>query len=236
MFKNDIMISIICVTYNAEDLIEITLKSILYQTYTNYELIVIDGSSTDKTLNLINHIYKGKLETISEPDDGIYDAMNKGINLAKGDWIYFLNAGDTFKAPDTLARIFYQSLDGSLLFGDTLLKTDNKVVSCPSKLDKLFFFSNTICLHSIFIDKRVFDDIGYFDLHYKVISDRDFLIRAFLKGFSFQHINSVVSIYDQEGFSAQNHNLYLQEQKYFRKTYFTFIDILKYSFLKIYLK
>jgi glycosyltransferase involved in cell wall biosynthesis len=233
MIEGGNFISIICVTYNAEELIEITIKSILEQTYSNFELIVIDGSSTDKTLSLIKHLYKANLKILTEPDSGIYDAMNKGISLASGDWIYFLNAGDTFKDVDVLARIFSQPLFGSLLFGDTLLKTDNKVVTCPSKLDKSFFFSNTICLHSIFINKRVFDIIGDFNLHYKVISDRDFLFRVFLNGFSFQHVNSVVSIYDQEGFSAKNHGLYLQEQRSFRNLNFTLLDFLMYSIQKI---
>ena len=97
--------SIITVTYNAEATIEVTLHSVQQQTYRQIEHIIVDGGSKDHTLSIIEKYKDSYLHVISEPDKGLYDAMNKGIRLAKGDYLCFLNAGDTFHEVDTLEKI-----------------------------------------------------------------------------------------------------------------------------------
>ena len=100
-----IKISVITVAYNASRYIETTILSVINQTYSNIEYIIIDGGSTDGTVDIIKK-YSNKISYwISEPDKGIYDAMNKGINKATGEWINFMNAGDTFHNPDTLSAV-----------------------------------------------------------------------------------------------------------------------------------
>ena len=102
---NKLKFTIITVSYNAESCIEGTIKSVLIQSYKNIEYIIIDGGSTDNTLKIINK-YKKEIDIIvSEPDQGIYDAMNKGLNLAKGHFVNFLNAGDTFYNNEVLSLV-----------------------------------------------------------------------------------------------------------------------------------
>ena len=102
-------VTVITVCYNAETGIEKTIQSVIGQTYQNIEYIIIDGGSKDHTLNIVNK-YKDRIsKVISEPDKGIYDAMNKGILAATGDWINFMNVGDSFFSPDTLSKVFEKS-------------------------------------------------------------------------------------------------------------------------------
>ncbi|HDY89306.1 MAG TPA: glycosyltransferase, partial [bacterium] len=122
------MLSIITVTYNAEACLEKTIQSVINQTYKNIEYIIIDGGSSDKTLSIIKKYKKYIKYCISEPDKGIYDAMNKGIKIAKGDYINFLNAGDFYYENNVLSYLF-DNLDKSvdLLYGDSYLIDQNGV-------------------------------------------------------------------------------------------------------------
>jgi glycosyltransferase involved in cell wall biosynthesis len=233
MISNQQKISIITVVYNADKYIQQTLESILKQTYKCFELIIIDGGSTDNTLNIINSYNNDDITVISEKDKGIYDAMNKGTRLAKYEWVFFLNAGDVFASNETLSNIFNKySGNSSILFGNTFLKSDNLEINYPNKINKLWFFNDTICHQSIFFKRQLFNEIGAFNLNYKIIADRDFLIRAINAKHRFEHVNEIVSIYDQEGFSAKNQNLYIQEQTFLRKKHFSYFDYFKYILLK----
>ena len=99
-------ISVVTVVYNSEALIENTVKSIINQSYSHIEYIVVDGGSTDGTIDILNRYKKNISTLISEPDHGIYDAMNKGIRLATGDFLVFINSGDKFSSHDILEKIF----------------------------------------------------------------------------------------------------------------------------------
>lgn len=121
------MFSIITICYNAASDIERTLQSVVAQTYRNIEYIVIDGASTDKTLDIISKYSAEVSQMVSEKDGGLYDAMNKGLSLATGEYVCFLNAGDSFFEEKTLEKIV-QGLDGStpdLIYGDTALVDKN---------------------------------------------------------------------------------------------------------------
>lgn len=112
-------VTVVTVTYNAADCVEMTLKSVIAQTYSNLEYIVVDGNSTDSTMKIVER-YRERINTIiSEPDKGIYDAMNKGTRLATGEWIIFMNAGDVFDNPNVLQNIFTREMEEncSLIFG-----------------------------------------------------------------------------------------------------------------------
>jgi len=113
------LVTIVTVTYNAEDLLEETLLSVINQTYKNIEYIIIDGGSTDNTLEIIKKYEEQISYWISEPDEGIYFAMNKGIAKATGEWINFMNAGDTFVDTTTIQKVM-NSLDEDteLIYGD----------------------------------------------------------------------------------------------------------------------
>ncbi|MGB4053301.1 MAG: glycosyltransferase family 2 protein, partial [Dysgonamonadaceae bacterium] len=121
-------LSVITVTYNAEHTLERTLKSVREQTYPAIEHIIVDGNSNDGTVALIHRYENERLKWISEPDKGLYDAMNKGIKMATGDYLCFLNAGDTFYDTDTVQKIF-ASIDENhspdILYGETAIVDDN---------------------------------------------------------------------------------------------------------------
>ena len=136
--------SIITVTYNAGAVLEDTIQSVITQTYKNVEYIIVDGGSKDRTLQIIEQ-YKEHIHTvISEPDKGLYDAMNKGIALASGDYLCFLNAGDCFHEDDTLQQMVH-SIHGSVLpdviYGETAIVDKDRHflhmrrLSTPEKLD-----------------------------------------------------------------------------------------------------
>ena len=131
--------SIITVTYNAEKVLEDTIQSVISQTYHHIEYIIVDGASKDGTLSIINR-YRSRIHTVvSEPDKGLYDAMNKGIALASGDYLCFLNAGDCFHEDDTLQQMVH-TINGSelpdVLYGETAIvdleKFQTGYVSLPS--------------------------------------------------------------------------------------------------------
>lgn len=113
-------VTVVTVTYNAADCVEMTLKSVIAQTYSNLEYIVVDGKSSDSTMDIVER-YRAHISTIvSEPDKGIYDAMNKATRLASGEWIIFINAGDTFDNPSVLNNVFSHKIqeNSSLIFGN----------------------------------------------------------------------------------------------------------------------
>ena len=165
--------SIITVSYNSENTIERSIKSVLNQSYENYEYIIIDGASTDKTNDIIEkhkEHFKGRLTHISEPDNGIYDAMNKGISLAKGKIICLLNSDDYY-FENTLSIVYdaYKNsnaksvITGELIFkseaGEQLLKTSEGRFRKKMKL-----YKNGVRHPATFVPKVIYDTIGLFDL------------------------------------------------------------------------
>ena len=125
-------VSIVTVTFNAGPLLEKTLGNLQMQDYPNKEIVVVDGKSTDDTIITIKrYAHSGTITTwVSEPDRGIYDAMNKGVGMATGEWVIFMNAGDVFAADDVLRRVFCQPLaDADVVYGDVV--KDGNVKKAP---------------------------------------------------------------------------------------------------------
>jgi len=181
-------ISIITVCFNAKDTIEDTFLSVFNQSYEHIELIVIDGVSTDGTIDIINK-YKDKISHfVSEPDEGIYDAMNKGIELATGDFIIFMNANDTFydqKVLEKVANALLENPEVKFLFGDVdcvSIDTNYSEIQTYEKIKNKFeLLFNNICHQSIFYHKSLFEECGLFSLEYKICSDWDFNIKCLVK-------------------------------------------------------
>lgn len=159
-------ITIITVCYNAEKLIEETILSVINQTYSDIEYIIIDGASTDGTMDIVNK-YRDRIATIvSEPDKGIYDAMNKGIRLATGEWLNFMNAGDVFCNENVVEYIFTQKLDNkySFIYSDNIFKEKGKKRYVVNNHEKL------IILHQSSIYKKSLHNLhGFYIVTPKII-------------------------------------------------------------------
>jgi len=199
--ENKPLISIVTVVFNAVEDIEKTILSVINQTYDNVELIIIDGMSVDGTLDLIKK-YESKIDYwISEKDDGIYDAMNKGIKAAKGDWINFMNAGDVFFEPKTLDKVgFGMHKESSLIYGNSII---NNEVEFSAPLNQLKCGVIMACHQSMFFR---FDlkhrSYVYYDLSYKVNADYELVNRLYLAFNSFSKLNQTIAKYKGEGFST----------------------------------
>jgi glycosyltransferase involved in cell wall biosynthesis len=200
-------LSIVTVCFNAAELIEDSLRSAIEQTYTDFELVIIDGGSNDQTLKIIEK-FKSHIGTlVSEPDLGIYDAMNKGVKAAKGEWIYFLNAGDSFHHPEVLAEVFsnQNGIKSDFIYAKVETKNEptgvNYLNGKPTHL-KMFYSHYPICHQSTFARKKLFDQLGYFDLKYPLVADSEWFIRVFKNNqIRTCYLDLIVAYYDIQGAS-----------------------------------
>ena len=202
--------SIITVSYNSEKTIERTIKSVLKQSYKNYEYIIVDGASTDKTNGIIEKYkehFKGNLTHISEPDKGIYDAMNKGIALSNGKIIGLLNSDDYY-FENTLSIVYgaYINTDknavltGNMIFksntGEQLLKNNEQRLKRKFK-----YFKNGVRHPATFVPKIIYEKVGLFNLDYKIASDAELMFRIFRSNYVFAFINQPLLIMSDGGIS-----------------------------------
>jgi glycosyltransferase involved in cell wall biosynthesis len=176
--------SIIVPTFNAGAHLPACLDSIVRQTCGDFEVVLVDGGSTDETLEVANSFASelgARLVIHSGPDQGAYDAMNRGIGMAKGAWLLFLGADDTLYEADTLARVaafIGEHEQSDLVYGDVLLRSTSSRCAGAFDLDRLLFDTN-MNHQSIFYRREVFDGIGPYNLRYPVCADWDLNIRCF---------------------------------------------------------
>jgi len=185
-------ISIITVCYNSEKYIQSTIESVLNQTYENIEYIVIDGCSNDGTVTIIKEYeskFNGRMKWISEPDKGIYDAMNKGIKMATGDVVGILNSDDFYienTVIEQVADTFTQNKETQIVFGDVLfVKPDNldktvRYYRSKNFTPKRFRFGFMPAHPTFFTYKTNFDKIGYYKIKYTIAADFELLLRFML--------------------------------------------------------
>lgn len=211
--------SIITVTFNAAKVLEDTIQSIVTQTYKNTEYIIVDGGSTDGTLDII-HKYKEHIHTlVSEPDKGLYDAMNKGIKLATGDYLCFLNAGDGLHEDDTL-QLMVHSITGTelpgVLYGETEIVDSEghflsmRRLSTPERLTWKSFKKGMLVCHQAFFARR--DLIEPYDLQYRFSADFDWCIRIMKKAKVLHNTHLTLIDYLNEGMTTHNHKASLKER------------------------
>ncbi len=213
------MFSIITVTYNAEKTIVPTLKSVREQTCTDYEHLIIDGASGDNTLSVIEDFRTPALRLTSEPDKGLYDAMNKGIKTAQGCYLIFLNAGDSFYEPDILT-LLKQKIESDnfpdIIYGETAL-CDNagnfigmRRLKAPEELTWKSFRNGMLVCHQAFIAKRVI--APQYDLSYRFSADFDWCIRCMKQAKTIYNSHITIIRYLSEGLTTQNHKASLKER------------------------
>lgn len=197
--NNPPVITIITVTLNAVRQFEITARSVMEQNYPAVEWIVIDGGSTDGTVELIQQKSRHISLWISEPDRGLFDAMNKGVALATGEWVNFMNAGDTFMTPSTISEIFSGGDPGTdVVYGDCVIRYPHmmalKRAGVPSSLSSGMGF----CHQSVFVRTPLLRQYP-FDLRYRIGSDYDQFARMFRDNVQFAHVRIPVALYDIGG-------------------------------------
>ena len=200
---NNPKISIITVVYNAVEVLEETIISVISQNYSNIEYIIIDGGSHDGTLQIIQK-YKSQItHWITEPDKGIYDAMNKGINLATGIYINFMNAGDTFASIQVLKQLIQQlSVNTDILYGgiETILPNFKKIK--PIAEADTLWKGMTICHQAVFSRLELHKKHVFNFEKYPLVADYDFLYAQYFQDKKFQKINMIVVIFDGMGVSG----------------------------------
>ncbi len=219
--------SIITVCLNAKQGIERTVDSISSQQCKDVEWIVIDGESTDGTLQLLEQ-EKSVDYLISEADDGIYDAMNKGIQRARGRYCLFLNAGDTLRSPDVLEGC-KQYLKTDLVVGDIEIVSPEN----PAKegvrtfrtqdIRKKYLYSRTLPHQATFIKKELFVTHGLYEKDFMIAGDHDFFARVLTQGASLSFAPCCVSVYCMDGISTtmKHSKVYRDEITRIRKRNFT---------------
>lgn len=218
--------SIITINYNNREGLEKTIASVVSQTYSNYEFIIIDGGSTDGVGDTIKSYEKHISFWCSEKDKGIYDAQNKGIAKATGDFLIFMNSGDCFADKDVLEKAirFINYHKGyNVYYGNTNLVEENGVkrfLAPPKLLDLNFFFFATLNHQSCFIHRSLFAKYGVYNLDYKIGADYEFFLKLFLnEPQSFIYINELICDYENYGTSANTKffNLIVKERTQIHK-------------------
>lgn len=206
MEKQYPLISVITVSYNAVSTIEDTILSVINQTYSNIEYIIIDGGSTDGTVDIIKK-YQEKISFwVSEPDKGIYDAMNKGINHSTGMWINFMNSGDLFYHNNVLLDLLIRISDIStnIVYGDTMVRYSWGNVMKPAFTLSVINHEMPFCHQSCLISSSLMKEHLY-NLRYKICADYYFFFKCYQEGVKFTYIEMVVSVYESEnGVSSAN--------------------------------
>jgi glycosyltransferase involved in cell wall biosynthesis len=235
--------SIITVCKNTEQVIERTICSVVAQNFQNYEYIIIDGNSTDKTKQILEKYNEHITKIISESDTGIYDAMNKGINLATGEYLFFLNAGDVFlhDAVLTIAASLVEKKPVDIVYGQVFVlnqKTGKGYIKETSPyLNKWMLFRNTVPHQAAFISKKIFEQVGLYDANLRICGDYDWFLKALLRCHcNYVYHEFVCSIYCRDGISSSENVLieHENERKCVQRKYAGWIGLLFYNNYFIY--
>jgi len=210
-------LSIITINLNNKDGLRKTIESVVSQTFSDYEYIVIDGASTDESVEVIKE-YKDKITYwISEPDKGIYNAMNKGILQAKGEYCLFLNSGDCMYQHTTLQDSF-RDINTDIVYGNVVVTVDGKEEERGgiSKSDiTLFDIMFGVIFHQAsFIRTNLFFEIGLYSENYKIVSDWRFFLQCTIKdNISFKYIDQSITRYELSGVSSTDGYLMMNEKE-----------------------
>ncbi len=205
--NNKPLVSIITICLNTADTIEQTIQSVISQSYPAIEYIIIDGGSSDSTIDIIRK-YKNKISYwLSEKDAGISDAFNKGFLASKGDWIAFLNAGDVYGDREAINNLMQYSGQYDVIYGNLkgVRKKDNKpkYYHAEDISGDVYWLKNAIPHQSCVTSRKVFEKIGLFDKDIKFAMDYEHFLRAYRQGFKFKAIDKVITNISGGGVSAK---------------------------------
>lgn len=221
------LFSIITITFNAEATLEPTMVSVAEQSWQNYEHIIIDGNSSDSTIDIARQLATEYTQIFSEPDKGLYDAMNKGLHRAKGHYLIFLNAGDTFHDSSTLktiARAIESNSSPDIVYGQTQLVdasrnyVGERHLRAPEKLTAKSFAKGMLVCHQAFVAKREIAPL--YDLAYRFSADYDWCVRCLMISKSNVYISETLIDYLYEGLTTANHKASLRERFRIMRKYY----------------
>ena len=205
-------LSIITVNLNNRAGLEKTIQSVIEQSFEDFEFIVVDGASVDGSIDILS-IQNGAIDRwISEPDDGIYEAMNKGIRMAKGEYCLFLNSGDWLADDQVLSKIFEKEQNADILSGDIVFfdTRENQIrwwITPPDILTAKTFFEGSLPHQATFIKRKLFDKYGFYNENLKIASDWLFFTETLLENHcTYQHYNGLVSYFNMDGISCSTNS------------------------------
>lgn len=226
--------SIITVCYNSSSTIERTIKSVLSQAFCDFEYIIIDGSSTDGTLEIIKSyesLFNGRLTWLSEPDTGIFNAMNKGIKRAKGDIIGIVNSDDWLEEDtlNTIQKSYEQTMtmkDNSLYCGAIRYHYSNYYQDMFPNLGMAYQSRKRLLLKGIwhpatFVPRKVYEKIGLFDEQFKIMADSDFIFRCYKSGINFVAVSAILNNMSTGGASCSVKSYYKDYDKLLKKYHYS---------------
>lgn len=222
------MVSIITITYNAEKWIETTMRSVLSQTNTDYEYLIIDGASKDNTVAIARQLepdFRGRLRIYSEPDDGLYYAMNKGLHLAKGDFVWFMNAGDQIFAPETLQQIADQiKPDVDIVYGKASIvnaqgvKVSEHHKKTPEHLTRRSLLNGLVVSHQAILVRRAI--AMDYDTRYRITADYDWVVKCVTASRGNMYLDEYLCKFLTDGVSAkQRKRAWIERYKIMRQHY-----------------
>ncbi len=235
----NLLLSVVTVSYNSDNTIEQTIQSVLNQTYKDIEYIIVDGKSTDKTLEIIKKYendFNGRLKWISEKDNGIYDAMNKGIAMANGEFVGIINSDDWYEenALENMIKFFKKFPESDIIYGRLksiyefgqkkyFIETDQPLNLSVLKKGK------TIHHPAVFVKNKIYKKYGMYNLDYKLAADYDFFLRMYLNGVNFTYCDQLFS-YFRAGGASNNSLKLINEYNSIKKKYgfYNYSDLLQY--------
>ncbi len=196
------VVSVVLAVYNAGDALERTLVSVLRQAYPALELVIVDGGSKDGTIDRIRRYEENVDYWVSEPDRGVYDAYNKGVRLAAGEWLYFIGAGDELADRDAVVRILSPPPAGKLVYGNVRWGDTGKIYD--GRFTKLKLCRRNVCHQAAFYHRDLFRELGEFDLRYPVVADWVFNLKCFGNAATRPvYKDTVVANFDLTGIASQ---------------------------------
>ena len=190
--------SIIIPTYNSAKTLKQCLESIFKQCFSDFEVLIMDGLSGDNTLEIAKKFDDNRIKTFSEKDNGVYDAMNKGIDYANGEWLYFLGSDDELYDDKVLEKIFAEISveDCNFVYGNALFLKKN-VIHCGEVSRKWLMTKTNICHQAIFYKRELFERLGKYNLDFVIWADWDFNIRCFsYPEIKIKYIDLIIVNYD----------------------------------------
>lgn len=232
-------ISIITINKNNAVGLEKTIQSVISQSYTNIEYIIVDGASRDGSVDVIKKYADSISGFISETDNGLYNAMNKGIKMASGDYIFFLNSGDIAYSNNIIQKVADNLDNNDVVFGNTSYIKNTKIIKNPATPVVEYYkrYQHDIPPQpALFVKRELFSKVNNFDESYRIIADVVFVSRLFSdKNLAYKHIDEIISIFDTTGISSQHANqemIYLERRRFIETEFPQYLQ----EFEKVYQK